>query len=154
MFHTILFVDVWWYSYNLPNLCFPFWNQLFQSINKCQRKTLYQLNQLFICPSSISGGELFERVVADDFTLTEKDCILFTRQICEGVDYMHKQNVVHLDLKVYNIFESPISRFPGSCIVFVVVRLGKSIRACTILYLGIKLIERYKELIFCYTITA
>lgn len=53
--------------------------------------------------SSISGGELFERVVADDFTLTEKDCILFMRQICEGVDYMHKQNVVHLDLKVCNI---------------------------------------------------
>jgi serine/threonine protein kinase len=49
---------------------------------------------------SISGGELFERVVADDFTLTERDCILFMRQICEGVDYMHQNYVVHLDLKV------------------------------------------------------
>ena len=29
------------------------------------------------------GGELFEKVVADDFTLTERDCTLFMRQICQ-----------------------------------------------------------------------
>ena len=53
---------------------------------------------------SIAGGELFERVVADDFTLTEKDVILFMKQICEGVLYMHSNNILHLDLKVSAVF--------------------------------------------------
>lgn len=55
---------------------------------------------IFIFFFSISGGELFERVVADDFTLTERDSILFMRQICQGVEYMHQNKIVHLDLKV------------------------------------------------------
>ncbi len=29
----------------------------------------------------IGGGELFEKVVADDFALTERDCMLFMRQV-------------------------------------------------------------------------
>lgn len=51
----------------------------------------------------IGGGELFEKVVADDFTLTERDCVLFMRQICEAVGYMHEKSIVHLDLKPENI---------------------------------------------------
>ncbi|KAG8038190.1 hypothetical protein G9C98_006515 [Cotesia typhae] len=59
--------------------------------------------EMIMVTEYISGGELFERVVADDFTLTEKDSILFVRQICMGVDYMHGNLVVHLDLKPENI---------------------------------------------------
>ena len=47
----------------------------------------------------LDGGELFERVAADDFNLTESDCCLFMRQICRGVQYLHDHNIVHLDLK-------------------------------------------------------
>lgn len=61
--------------------------------------------EMIMVTEYISGGELFERVVADDFTLTEKDSILFVRQICQGVEYMHNNKVVHLDLKVSQTFK-------------------------------------------------
>jgi len=48
----------------------------------------------------ILGGELFDRVIDDDFILTERACVVFMRQICEGVEYMHLQNIIHLDMKV------------------------------------------------------
>ncbi|UJR07658.1 hypothetical protein I4U23_011945 [Adineta vaga] len=51
----------------------------------------------------ITGGELFERVIDDDFILTERLCELYMMQICEGVNFMHSCNIIHLDMKPENI---------------------------------------------------
>ncbi|CAG0898521.1 unnamed protein product [Cyprideis torosa] len=51
----------------------------------------------------IEGGELFERVICDDFVLTEKACTIFVRQICQGVQYMHDKHILHLDMKPENV---------------------------------------------------
>ncbi|MGH0155751.1 UNVERIFIED_CONTAM: hypothetical protein FKN15_029916 [Acipenser sinensis] len=51
----------------------------------------------------IAGGELFERIVDDNFEHTEPTSVCYMRQILEGVQYMHHSNIVHLDLKPENI---------------------------------------------------
>ncbi|XP_045143443.1 myosin light chain kinase, smooth muscle isoform X2 [Echinops telfairi] len=51
----------------------------------------------------VSGGELFERIIDEDFELTERECIKYMKQISEGVQYIHRQGIVHLDLKPENI---------------------------------------------------
>ncbi|XP_069004770.1 myosin light chain kinase, smooth muscle isoform X1 [Embiotoca jacksoni] len=51
----------------------------------------------------IAGGELFERIVDDSFEHTEPASVLYMQQILQGISYMHRQNVIHLDLKPENI---------------------------------------------------
>ncbi|VDP65197.1 unnamed protein product [Schistosoma mattheei] len=54
----------------------------------------------------ITGGELFERIIDESFNLNESRCIKFMHEILQGVEYMHSQNVIHLDLKVNSTFIS------------------------------------------------
>ncbi|XP_067431786.1 myosin light chain kinase, smooth muscle-like isoform X2 [Thunnus thynnus] len=51
----------------------------------------------------IAGGELFERILDDNFEHTEPTSSRYMQQILEGMQFVHKLNIVHLDLKPENI---------------------------------------------------
>lgn len=53
-------------------------------------------------PRSVTGGELFDRIV-EKGSYTEKDAAGLIRQVLAAVDYMHDQGVVHRDLKPENL---------------------------------------------------
>ncbi|CAM5137438.1 unnamed protein product [Natator depressus] len=59
--------------------------------------------ELVMVMEYVAGGELFERIVDDDFEHTEPTSIQYMRQILEGIQYVHRQSIVHLDLKPENI---------------------------------------------------
>jgi len=48
---------------------------------------------------SVSGGELFDRIVEKGF-YTERDASKLIRQILDAVKYLHDMGIVHRDLKV------------------------------------------------------
>lgn len=51
----------------------------------------------------IEGGELFDRVIDDEFVLSERACTVLIRQLCQAMEFVHRNNIIHLDLKPENI---------------------------------------------------
>ncbi|CAG5133824.1 unnamed protein product, partial [Candidula unifasciata] len=51
----------------------------------------------------LSGGELFDRIAAEDYKMSEAEVINYMRQVCEGLKHMHEHSIVHLDIKPENI---------------------------------------------------
>ncbi|XP_052319821.1 myosin light chain kinase 3-like isoform X2 [Oncorhynchus keta] len=60
-------------------------------------------NDIILVLEYVDGGELFDRIIDENYTLMELDTVMFIRQICEGLQHMHKMYILHLDLKPENI---------------------------------------------------
>ncbi|XP_010873920.2 myosin light chain kinase 2, skeletal/cardiac muscle isoform X2 [Esox lucius] len=81
-----------------------------QAMNQLSHPNILQLyqafesnHQLVLILEYVEGGELFDRIVDESSPLTEVDAMVFVKQICEGLSYMHQMYVLHLDLKPENI---------------------------------------------------
>lgn len=85
-----------------------------------------RLSSLPLC-FSVEGGELFDRIIDENYNLTELDTVLFIRQICEGLQYMHKMYILHLDLKV----KQPRLRSPH-CRLFSDIHTPVLVMRCTL----------------------
>ncbi|KAJ8029482.1 Calcium/calmodulin-dependent protein kinase type IV [Holothuria leucospilota] len=58
--------------------------------------------ELFLVLELVTGGELFERIVAKG-SYTERDAASVVRQICDAVAFLHDNDIVHRDLKPENL---------------------------------------------------
>jgi len=64
--------------------------------------------KVFIVTELASGGELLQRI-SDAGSFSEKDACAVVSQILKGVEYLHKRNIVHRDLKLENIMLSNLT---------------------------------------------
>ena len=51
----------------------------------------------------LAGGDLITRTAPDDYCLTERKCQVFIRQIVRGIQFIHSQRILHLDIKPFNV---------------------------------------------------
>ncbi|KAK6109169.1 Immunoglobulin I-set domain family protein [Brugia pahangi] len=79
-------------------------------MNELHHEKLLNLHEVFdldkeICliEEFISGGDLYDKIITDEALMSEDEARNFIRQILQGVQQMHNNGIVHLDLKPENI---------------------------------------------------
>ncbi|CAH8526186.1 unnamed protein product [Heterobilharzia americana] len=63
------------------------------------REAFDDKNDVELVIELLTGGELFDRLADESFTMSEADAINYIRQVCEGIQHMHDMNIIHLDIK-------------------------------------------------------
>lgn len=66
-------------------------------------ETLEDNNNLFIILEYCNSGSIFD-VLSSKKKLTEKEAFPYFYQICRGIDYLHKNDIAHRDIKVFIFF--------------------------------------------------
>lgn len=75
-------------------------------------------HEIILVLEYIAGGEMFNLCMPErDGTCSEKEIVRLVRQILEGVYFLHKNNIVHLDLKLQNILLSGVESVGDAKIV-------------------------------------
>lgn len=79
---------------------------IMHKINHTNVVTLYEIydtpKHLYMVLELLTGGELFERIVAKG-SYSEKEASRLTAQICSAIKYLHDIGIVHRDLKPENL---------------------------------------------------
>uniref|UniRef100_A0A8C6UXY6 Myosin light chain kinase family, member 4a n=1 Tax=Neogobius melanostomus TaxID=47308 RepID=A0A8C6UXY6_9GOBI len=90
-----------------------------QVMNNLDHANLIQLyaayesrNDIILVLEYVGGGELFDRIIDENYKLTELDAVVFIRQICDGLQHMHKMYILHLDLKKSLYLPLKLGRYP------------------------------------------
>ena len=43
---------------------------------------------------------MFEKIIDDNYELTEREVVGYIQQVCQGLKFMHNKSIIHLDIKV------------------------------------------------------